>query len=367
MTTAATIRNLPAKTALRRIRGKALPARTEISLALQGGGAWGAFTWGVLDYLLTRDELAIDQISGTSAGAINGAIVCSSLAHGDPQGARQALESFWRSVAEHPARSLLKSMMGPMGEMMSRGVSNWLTNGGSISPYQTDPLDMNPLRNSIRAHVDIDAIRARVGPQLFVTATNVRTGLPRVFGSAEISLDALAASACLPQIFRAVRIDGEAYWDGGYCGNPTLWPLIRHGRADDIVLVQLAPERRKEVPHDASGIRERAAEIVFNSSLVAEMQAIHAIRDPANGGDSDSPFVRARFHRIGPPRDEVMREAGAATDRSWQWLTELRDEGQLAAKRFMTRHRASLGSTSTLDIAQVFFDRRKPKVNLQVD
>ncbi len=346
--------------------GLAGTAPQPISLALQGGGAWGAFTWGVLDHLLTRDSLAIDQISGTSAGAINGAIVCSALAHGRPSEACQALESFWRSVAEHPARSLLQTMMGPIGELMTKRVNNWMLGAGSVSPYQTDPLDWNPMRAAISAHVDIEAIRSRTGPQLFVTATNVRTGLPRVFGSAEITLDSLAASACLPQIFRAVQINGEAYWDGGYCGNPTLWPLVRHGKANDIVLVQLAPERRDEVPRDTAGIRDRAAEIVFNSSLVAEMQAIHAIREMASSAGSRSAFLQTRFHRIGPPPDAVLSESGAATDRSWQWLTQLRDEGRVAARRFMARNRSKLGVESTLDIAKVFFDHHKPMVNLQL-
>ncbi len=338
-----------------------------ISLALQGGGAWGAFTWGVLDYLLSRDGLLIDQISGTSAGAINGAIVCSAMANGGPAQARQALESFWRSVAEHPARSMLQTMMGPIGEMMTKRVNNWMLGAVSVSPYQTDPLDWNPMRAAISAHVDIDSIRSRIGPQLFVTATNVRTGLPRVFGSAEITLDALAASACLPQIFRAVQIDGESYWDGGYCGNPTLWPLVRHGKANDIVLVQLSPERRDEVPRDAAGIRERAAEIVFNSSLVAEMQAIHAIREIAGGASAKSAFLKTRFHRIGPPPDAMLSESGAASDRSWLWLTQLRDEGHSAARRFMTRNRSKLGVASTLDIAKAFFDHHKPMVNLQLE
>jgi NTE family protein len=347
------------------------PARSRsevaISLALQGGGAWGAFTWGVLDYILADESIAIDQISGTSAGAINGAIVCSALALGQRSAARTALESFWRSVSDNPTRSVLQTLMGPVGQLVSRGVSNWMWNAGYLSPYQTDPFDLNPLRTVIAKHVDIESIRSRAGPQLFVTATNVHTGLPRVFGGAEISLDALVASACLPQVFRAVPIDGEAYWDGGYCGNPTLWPLIRHGRADDIVLVQLAPDRRPQVPRDSAGIRDRAAEIVFNSSLVAEMQAIQVLSEFARGSDPNSPFARARFHRIGPPSDEFLGEPGAAAGRSWVWLTALRDEGRSAARRFMNGNRKRLGVESTLDIAHVFFDQRKPKVNVQVE
>lgn len=340
-----------------------------ISLALQGGGAWGAYTWGVLDHLLSVESLEIEQISGTSADAINGAIVGSRLAQDGPhngrQAAREALESFWRRISVNPAQSFLQSLMGPVGHLVTRGLSNWMATAGYLSPYQTDPFDLNPLRAVIREHVDIEAIRSRRGPQLFVTATNVRTGLPRVFGSAEMSLEALVASACLPQVFRAVEIDGQAYWDGGYCGNPTIWPLVRHGRSDDIVLVQLAPDSREAVPRDAAGIRARAAEIIFNSSLVAEMQAIHVIAELARQAQPDSAFARVRLHRIGPPGDEAAGEPQAPLDRSWQWLTQLRDQGRLAAAQFLERSGKRIGVESTLDISQVFFDRNKPKVNVQ--
>jgi NTE family protein len=345
-----------------------------ISLALQGGGALGAYTWGVLDVLLARTDLPIDQISGTSAGALNGAVLASALAGGGRRHAREALESFWRAVAAHPAQTLFRAMMGPVGGLVSEGVRQWLFGGAMLSPYQTDPLDLNPLRQAIAAHVDVDAIRARRGPQLFVTATHVTTGLPRVFGSAEMTLDALLASACLPQLFRAVEIDGEPYWDGGYVGNPTLWPLIRHGRARDLVLVQLAPDRRDGAPRSNASIRHRAAEIVFNSSLVAEMQAIQAIRErmppaPAVDGSTrtaESPFHAMRFHRIGPPPAAALERPDASLDRSWDWIGTLRDAGRDAARRFLRRDGARLGQASTLDIGQAYGTGRKPRVNVPV-
>ena len=346
------------------------PAVRPICLALQGGGAWGAFTWGVLDYLLSRRDLAIDRLSGTSAGAINGAIVCSELTRGTAKSAREALESFWRSVSTHPARDMIGSLMGPVGQMVSRQIGDWMWEGGNLSPYQADPLDLNPLRAAIRDHVDIDAIRAEQGPQLFVTATNVQTGLPRIFGSAEMSVEALMASACLPQLFRAVEIDGAFYWDGGYCGNPTIWPLIHHGAARDIVLVQLAPDTRMEVPLGAKAIRHRVGEIVFNSALVAEMQAIHAMREWAQRDRRASPFADLRLHRIGPPSDEALAPGEAtldrSLDRSWKGLTALRDEGRVAARRFMLRDGRSIGVDSTLDIANTFFEPRKPKVSVKL-
>ncbi|HMS78438.1 MAG TPA: patatin-like phospholipase family protein [Burkholderiaceae bacterium] len=339
-----------------------------ISLALQGGGALGAYTWGVLEALLARPDLPIDLVSGTSAGALNGAVLASALASGGRRHARDALESFWRSVAAPPSQSLFRAMMGPVGGMVTEGVRQWLFGGAMLSPYQTDPLDLNPLRQAIAAHVDVEALRARRGPQLFVTATHVRTGLPRVFGGAEISIDALLASACLPQLFRAVEVDGEPYWDGGYVGNPTLWPLVRHGRARDLVLVQLAPDRRDALPRSNAAIRQRAAEIVFNSSLVAEMQAIQALRElsPADAtpGGTGSPFHAIRFHRLGPPPAEVLERPGASLDRSWEWISALRDAGRDATRRFLRRDGPKLGRTSTLDIGQAYGIGRKPRIHL---
>lgn len=341
------------------------PARP-INLALQGGGAWGAYTWGVLDHLLGRRDLIVDRISGTSAGALNGAIVCSELTRGNAKSARQALESFWQTVSKHPARDMMHLMMGPIGQMVTRQVGEWMWARGNLSPYQADPMDLNPLRAAIRDHVDIEAIRSQQGPQLYVTATNVQTGLPRIFGSAEMSVEALMASACLPQLFRAVEIDGEFYWDGGYCGNPTIWPLIRHSASRDIVLVQLAPDSRAEVPHDAKEIRDRVGEIVFNSSLVAEMQAIHALRELAQSDDGrPSPFSELRLHRIGPPDEEAIGSSSTALDQSWPALSALHEQGLAGAKRFLQRHGRSIGVESTLDIARAFIDPRKPKVNLR--
>ncbi|HVL54903.1 MAG TPA: patatin-like phospholipase family protein [Burkholderiaceae bacterium] len=340
-------------------------SRRSISLALQGGGAWGAFTWGVLDHLLSRRSITIDQISGTSAGAINGAIVCSELSRGSARSAREALESFWRSVSAPSSGALMQLMLGPVGTMLSRRLGEWMWASGALSPYQANPLDVNPLRDAIGKHVDIDALRSASGPQLYVTATSVRTGLPRIFGSADMSVDALMASACLPHLFRAVEIDGEAYWDGGYCGNPTIWPLVRHGAARDIVLVQLAPDERPQLPRGSAEIRHRVGEIVFASSLVAEMQAIHAMRELIRRDGNGSRFGDLRLHRIGPPKESALAASDAALERSWSWLTQLRDEGRRAARAFLHRCGTRIGVESTLNIAQVFIAGRKPKLRLR--
>ena len=342
---------------------RALPARRPIGLALQGGGSWGAFTWGVLDTLLASRSLSIAQLSGTSAGAINAAIVASALAQGAPARAREALRSFWLQIARPAVADVGRHVWGPMERTWRDTMGAWLISTGTLSPYNTNPLGINPLREAIAAHVDIEAIRSRTAPALFVTVTNVKTGLPRVISNEAMSVDVLLASACLPQLFQAVEIDGEPYWDGGYCGNPTLWPMIHSGLARDLIVVQLVPDSTEDVPTDAPAIRQRVGEIVSNSSLVAEMQAIAAMRTVAARGDGPPSVLDLRLHRIGPP-PRALLEPGSALERSRQWLQRLHGEGRAAAKRFIARHGADIGVRESLDIAGEFHDRNKPKVRV---
>ena len=338
-----------------------LPARRPIGLALQGGGSWGAFTWGVLDALLGSRSLHVAQLSGTSAGAINAAIVASALAKGTPARAREALRSFWLRIARPAVADLGREVWGPMERTWRDTLGAWLLSTGALSPYNTNPLGINPLRDAIAAHVDIDAIRSKLAPELFVTVTNVKTGLPRVISNEAMTVDVLLASACLPQLFQAVEIDGEPYWDGGYCGNPTLWPMIHGGVARDLIVVQLVPDSSDDVPTDTPAIRQRVGEIVSNSSLVAEMQAIAAMRAVAARGEGPASVLDLRLHRIGPPRRELLQQ-GSSLERSRAWLQRLHDEGRMAAKRFIARHGADVGVRETLDIASEFQDARKPKL-----
>jgi NTE family protein len=221
---------------------------------------------------------------------------------------------------------------------------------------------LNPLRDAIEAHVDIGSIRSKSSPALFVTVTNVKTGLPRVIANDAMSIDALLASACVPELFQAVELDGEHYWDGGYCGNPTLWPMIHSGLADDLIVVQLAPEI-SAVPTDGHAIRRRVGEIIFNSSLVAEMQAIGAMRALAERNADAAHLLAVRMHRIGPPRDALF-EQGSATERSRAWLQLLQREGRLAGRRFLSAHGADIGVRETLDVARAFSDEHKPKLRV---
>jgi NTE family protein len=335
-------------------------SRKPVSLAMQGGGSWGAYTWGVLDALLAGRSVTIAQMSGTSAGALNGAIVATALATGTAADARRMLRSFWSAVASVALPG--SHALWPAGFRWHEALGSWLISTGVLSPYNANPLGINLLRSAIETHVDIEAIRHRSAPALYVTLTNVRTGLPRVIGNDAITVDALMASCSLPHVFQAVEIDGEAYWDGGYAGNPTLWPLIHSGIARDMILVQLAPAEVPDVPRDAASIRRRVGEIVFNSSLVAEMQAIMALRMLAqNGGRSQASDLR--LHRIGPPKRELL-DRGSPLERSPGWLERLFEEGRNDARLFIDRSGADIGVRETLDLAKAFADSHKPKVRV---
>ena len=330
---------------------------------MQGGGSWGAYTWGVLDALLASRRVDIVQLSGTSAGAINAAIVASALAKGTPAQARESLRAFWLRIADPAFADVVRAMWGPLGHRLRHSVGDWLLAGGALSPYGANPLGLNPLRSAIEAHVDIDAIRSKSSPALYVTVTNVKTGLPRVISNDAMSIDALLASACLPELFQAVELDGEAYWDGGYCGNPTLWPMIHNGAArDDLIVVQLVSDLAGDVPVDARSIRRRVGEIVFNSSLVAEMQAIAAMRDARCA--RQRPGERrptCALHRIGPPR-EALADRRIGQRALARWLQRLHEEGLAAGRQFMSRHGRDLGVRETLDVAKVFSDGHKPRM-----
>jgi NTE family protein len=337
---------------LARFQPQPLEKRKPVGLALQGGGSLGAYTWGVLETLLASRTLAVAQLSGASAGAINAAIVAGALAKGTPARAREALAGFWHRIA---APSLGDGALGTLSpeRAWQESVGVWLMTTGALSPYQANPLGINPLRSAIEAHVDIDAIRSPSAPRVFVTVTHVKTGLPRLISNADMSIEALLASACLPQLFQAVEINGEPYWDGGYLGNPSLAPMIQSGATGDLVIVQLVPDGPDDVPRDALSIRRRLNEIVFNSSLVAEMQGIANLRGMAAQGRTQAPEVR--LHRIGPPPRELLQQ-GSALERSRLWLERLRGEGRAAAKRFIARHGSDVGTRETLDIAKLFPD-----------
>ena len=325
-----------------------------IDLALQGGGAHGAFTWGVIDRLIEEPWLKIEGISGTSAGAMNAAVMASGLEHGGVDGAKAALETFWKRVSDASKFSPLQR--GPWDLLTGR----WTLENSPMyiatelmsrmfSPYELIPLNAHPLRGILAETVDFECLAASP-VRLFITATNVRTGTGRVFRNAEITPDVLLASACLPTMFQAVEIDGEHYWDGGYVGNPTITPLVRECESHDTILVQINPIVRDGVPKTARDIMNRLNEVSFNSPLVKELRMIALLNHVANPGSGEGALWAAmRLHRIASDRvTEVDATSKMITE--WQFLRGLRNEGRRVADLFLEEHGASLGKRSTLDL-----------------
>jgi NTE family protein len=325
-----------------------------VDLGLQGGGAHGAFTWGVLDRLLEEPWLKFDGISGTSAGAMNAAVMADGYAAGGPQAAREALERFWRAVSDAALLSPLKR--GPM-EILS---GNWTLDYSPafamadiasrlVSPYDVNPLGSNPMSKVLADCIDFDRL-ARAPIKLFVTATNVRTGRGRIFRNRDIRPDVLLASACLPTLFQAVEIDGEPYWDGGYSGNPSLAPLVRECDSADTILVQINPIQRPGTPRTAREIHNRLNEIAFNSTLINQFRAMALLRHVADPGTGEGAVLaRMRIHRIA---SEMMLDLGYSSKllAEWPFFCMLRDEGRRAAGAFLEAHGDDIGVRSTMDI-----------------
>jgi len=325
-----------------------------VDLALQGGGAHGAFSWGVLDRLLEEPWLRIDGISGTSAGAMNAAVMVAAHASGGPEQARRALEKYWRSVSE--AARLSPFQRTPLDVMMGR----WTLDNSPFfiamdlmsrifSPYDLNPAGANPLRNILNETIDFDKL-ATAPIKLFVTATSVRTGRGRVFRNADITPEVLLATACLPTLFQAVEIDGESYWDGGYSGNPTITPLVRECDSQDTILVQINPIERPEIPRSARDILNRLNEVSFNSVLLKELRMIALLRQVANPGKCEGArWAGMRIHRIA---SDVMADLGYSSklNAEWPFLCMLRDEGRRSAEAFLSNDGASLGTASSFDL-----------------
>jgi NTE family protein len=325
-----------------------------VDLALQGGGAHGAFTWGVLDRLLEEPWLEIDGISGTSAGAMNAAVLIDGHAVGGAEGARAALERFWRSVSEAARLSPLRRT--PLDMLLGRWTLDYSPAfiamdlaSRLFSPYDLNPGGSNPLREILAQSIDVGRL-ARAPIKLFVTATNVRTGRGRVFRNAEISPDVLLASACLPTLFQAIEIDGEAYWDGGYSGNPTITPLVRECASSDTILVAINPIERPGTPRTARDILNRLNEISFNAVTLKELRMIALLRRVADPGNSEGAlWARMRVHLVA---SQLMTELGYSSklNAEWEFLSMLRDEGRRAADAFLGAHGANLGQRSTVEL-----------------
>jgi NTE family protein len=341
------------------------PLKT-INLAIQGGGAHGAFAWGIIDQLLEDGRLRFDGISGTSAGSMNAIVLTEGLRKGGPKAARQALEAFWKDVSSAgrlynpvqrmPWEFLLYGtrMEGSAGYEWFNSVTRW------FSPYQLNPFDFNPLRDVLESHVDFKALRDCTDIKLFLSATNVRTGKVRVFETHEISADAVMASACLPHLFKAVEIDGEHYWDGGYMGNPALFPFHYKTNAKDLVLIHINPIERQQVPMMPNEIFNRLNEVSFNSSLIHELRSIAFVQKLLDEGWLKPEFRdRLKTVRMHPIRADAALgdlSIGSKFASDWTFLKALRDRGRAAGAKWLTEAYENVGVRPSVDLKHAYLD-----------
>ena len=325
-----------------------------VDLALQGGGSHGAFTWGVLDRLLEEPWIEVSAISGTSAGAMNAAVLADGWTRGGAEAAREALDAYWKRVSKAAAfsplqRSPLDRMMGRWSLDTSPAYIALDVMSRLASPYDLNPLGFNPLTSILEESIDFDRL-ARSPIKLFITATNVRTGRGRIFRNEEITADVLLASACLPTMFQAVEINGEPYWDGGFAGNPTITPLVRESDSPDLILVQINPRERVETPRTAAEILNRLNEISFNSPLMKELRMIALLRQVADPGSGEGArWARMRPHRI---MTDKLAGFGASSklNAEWEFVSMLKEEGRSSAEDFLQKHGVHVGHSATADL-----------------
>ncbi|SDO44370.1 patatin-like phospholipase family protein [Vreelandella arcis] len=331
-----------------------------INLALQGGGAHGAFTWGVLDRILEDGRLKIAGVSGTSAGAMNAVALADGFTRDGPDGGREALEHFWRSMGD-----------GAMNSPMKRTPYDVLTGNWGLennpmyhamdalsrvaSPYQLNPMNINPLRDLVAKNIDFENVRNCTAFKLYISATNVESGNVKIFPREEITLDMLMASACLPYLYQAVEIDGVPYWDGGYMGNPSLFPFHDETGTNDILVIQINPIERKGAPKNAQDIQNRMNEISFNSSLLKELRGIDFVdRLIRQGKLSADEYRQVRVHVMENQAELIPLGASSKMNVEWQFLTKLRDLGRDTANNWLDENFAIIGERSSVDLRQIF-------------
>jgi NTE family protein len=344
---------------------KQQPTKT-IDLALQGGGSHGALTWGVLDRILEDERLDITGVSGTSAGAMNAVVLAQGLHQGGRQGARDALAAFWRAVSDAARfspvqRNWWSRVAGNFNLDRSPGYLFFDNLTRLFSPYELNPLDINPLRDLVASTVDFHRVNACVSPKIFVTATNVRTGHARVFTQPHLSVETIMASACLPSVYQAVEIDGEAYWDGGYSGNPALHPLVDNTDCRDMVIVQINPMIRRELPRTGREILNRVNEISFNSSLIKDLRAIHLLHKLIDAEGIETERYRdMRIHLIHADEELQDLDSSSKLNTEWAFLSHLHQRGRAWANQWLEAHYDSLGVRSTFDLDALFVDSLRP-------
>lgn len=346
-----------------------------LDLALQGGGAHGAFTWGVLDRLLEERRIDLKGISGASAGAMNAVVMASGLLLGGRTAAKQALHRFWNRISRSAHQSSHRNpfqtiflggreldphwaAIGPWGAPLAFWSTIADTFTRTFSPYEWNLLDVNPLLDLIAESVDFERLRASTDIRVFIAATSVRSGTLKVFRNPELSAKVVMASACLPQIFKAVDIDDEAFWDGGYLGNPALLPLIAESEPADLLIIQLNPPLRIDRPRTAQGIAARVNEITFNASLVKELRSLALLKQAIDEEPPDHRFKnplfnqvrQLRVHRIAADETTFRLDARSKLEPEWTFLLGLHEQGHQAADKWLSRHWKDLGERSTLSL-----------------
>jgi len=337
--------------------------RKRVNLALQGGGSQGAFTWGVLDFLLEDDRLDLAAVSGTSAGAMNAVVLAQGFLEGGRIGARERLAEFWRSISTENALTPIQGKLfdlffgtGTVASQMAAWWADFLTH--FASPYEFNPLDLNPLRDHLNAVVDFKKVRTCTDFKIFIAATNVHTGKIQVFKGHELTADHVMASACLPYLFRAVEIEGVPYWDGGFMGNPALYPLFYGSKSPDVVIVQINPIERDTTPQTAHQIQDRMNEITFNGALMGELRAIEFVTRLIDSGKlSASDYMRPFVHRIAGGDKLRAYSASTKLDASWPLLLQFFELGRESAKTWLDETYDSIGKEGTLDLRMAYQGR----------
>lgn len=331
-----------------------------LAVALQGGGSHGAFTWGVLDRLLEEENLHLDGFCGTSAGAMNATVLAYGLMLGGRKKARELLYTFWKKISDSFRFSIIQPTWFDKllcdGNMdYSPGFLYFEFLSKFVSPFQFNPLDYNPLRDVLLEVVDFEKLKSCQETKLFVCATNVRTGRPKVFDLSNISIDAVMASGCLPFLFKTVTIDGEDYWDGGYMGNPPIFPLIDGTNCSDILIVQINPIQIAKSPTEAPAIRDRINEISFNTPLMLEMRKIAFIDKLLDMGiNPEGKFRKIYIHHINPEKDIAKYNVSSKLNASWDFIQHLFEIGRKYASEWIDAHYDSIGVRSSCDIRKTF-------------
>lgn len=336
----------------------------KLNLALQGGGAHGAFTWGVLDCLLEDGRIGIEAVSGTSAGAVNSVVMVDGYMRGGNDGARAALEHFWKHIAD----------IGATSPIQRSPIDIWLGNysldhnpaylyldalSRMVSPYESNPANLNPLKTLLEEEVDFERVQNCTDIKLFISATNVHTGRVKVFTGKEISADSVMASSCLPLLFQAVEIDGVPYWDGGFMGNPVLFPFFYHCQSRDILLVQINPLERKETPKTAREIKNRMDEITFNAALTKELRAVEFVSRLVESENlSEDRYKRVLMHIIDASDELAPLNASSKSNVEWRFFKHLHDIGRRTAQAWLAENYKHVGKRSTFDLKEHFQSTR---------